>query len=144
VNRPSQRDPLGSETLRRWILATNIRLRLISTKTMLGHLMSVAQGDKTVTRRVYLMNYLHPTKDILISIVFQYYYSIKEISVGGRCVCNGHAYVCPPSEADPDFLVCQCQHNTAGPNCEQCAPGFVQVRLNSFLKFFHKYFHFHI
>ena len=35
------------------------------TKTMLGHLMSISEGDKTVTRR--------------------YYYSIKEISVGGRC-----------------------------------------------------------
>jgi sensor domain CHASE-containing protein len=28
------------------------RLRLMQTKTMLGHLMSVAQGDQTVTRRV--------------------------------------------------------------------------------------------
>ena len=52
AGRPSAKDPLGSDTLRRWIIATNIRLRLISTKTMLGHLMSVAQGDKTVTRRV--------------------------------------------------------------------------------------------
>lgn len=24
----------------------------------------------------------------------QYYYSIKDISVGGRCVCNGHAEAC--------------------------------------------------
>jgi hypothetical protein len=52
AGRPSAKDPLGSDTLRRWIIATNIRFRLISTKTMLGHLMSVAQGDKTVTRRV--------------------------------------------------------------------------------------------
>ena len=36
----------------KWIQATNIRLRLIQTKTMLGDLMSVAQGDSTVTRRV--------------------------------------------------------------------------------------------
>jgi hypothetical protein len=28
------------------------RLRLMQTKTMLGHLMSVAQGDQTVTRQV--------------------------------------------------------------------------------------------
>jgi laminin alpha 3/5 len=52
TGRPSAKDPFSSQTLRDWILATNVRLRLIQTKTMLGHLMSVAQGDKTVTRRV--------------------------------------------------------------------------------------------
>ncbi|QQP36310.1 Laminin subunit alpha, partial [Caligus rogercresseyi] len=81
---------------------------LIQTKTMLGHLMSVAQGDKTVTRR--------------------YYYSIKEISIGGRCVCNGHAWTCPPSIRDPDMLECQCQHNTAGIYCDRCADGFTQKK----------------
>ena len=63
-----------------------------------------------------------------ITFVFQYYYSIKEISVGGRCVCNGHAFVCPPSAEDPDLLQCQCQHNTAGLNCDKCAEGYVQKR----------------
>ena len=47
-----------------WLEATNVRLRLIQTKNLLGHLMSVMQGDDTVTRR--------------------YYYAIKEISIGGR------------------------------------------------------------
>lgn len=50
--RPSATDLWSSETLLDWLQATNIRLRFIQTKTMLGHLMSVAQGDKTVTRRV--------------------------------------------------------------------------------------------
>ena len=53
-SRPSAKNIWGSEVLQEWIRATNIRLRLIQTKTMLGHLMSVAQGDKTVTRRVSL------------------------------------------------------------------------------------------
>lgn len=26
---------------------------------------------------------------------FQYYYSIKDISVGGMCICYGHAQSCP-------------------------------------------------
>lgn len=26
--------------------------------------------------------------------MLQYYYSIKDISIGGRCVCNGHAEAC--------------------------------------------------
>ena len=50
--RPSAKELWNSPALQDWLLATNIRLRLIQTKTMLGHLMSVAQGDKTVTRRV--------------------------------------------------------------------------------------------
>ena len=50
--RPSAKNIWNSKDLQDWVLATNIRLRLIQTKTMLGHLMSVAQGDKTVTRRV--------------------------------------------------------------------------------------------
>ena len=50
--RPSATDLWSSQTLLDWLEATNIRLRFIQTKTMLGHLMSVAQGDKTVTRRV--------------------------------------------------------------------------------------------
>ena len=50
--RPSANDIWSSDSLQEWVLATNIRLRLIQTKTMLGHLMSVAQGDRTVTRRV--------------------------------------------------------------------------------------------
>ena len=32
-----------------WLTATNIRLRLMQTKTMLGHLMSVAQVTNTNT-----------------------------------------------------------------------------------------------
>ena len=51
-DRPSSKDLFSNQILQKWITATNIRLRLIQTKTMLGHLMSVAQGDKTVTRRV--------------------------------------------------------------------------------------------
>lgn len=32
----------------------------------------------------------------------QYYYSIKDISIGGRCVCHGHADVCDAKDpADP-------------------------------------------
>ena len=38
-------------------------------------------------------------------------------------MCNGHAYVCPPSE--DDMLKCKCEHNTAGPYCERCADGYV-------------------
>ncbi|KOB70688.1 putative laminin A chain [Operophtera brumata] len=74
---------------------------------------------------------------------------IKDISIGGRCMCNGHADTCDPADpnADSNILydagvdekhqsldiygryegggVCQnCQHNTEGINCNKCQPTF--------------------
>lgn len=96
-----------SPLLRDFTKATNIRLRFLRTNTLLGHLMGKALRDPTVTRR--------------------YYYSIKDISVGGRCVCHGHADVCDAKDpADPFRLQCACQHNTCGGSCDHCCPGFNQ------------------
>ncbi|KAM9390757.1 laminin subunit alpha-5-like, partial [Salvelinus alpinus] len=97
-----------SPVLRDFTKATNIRLRFLRTNTLLGHLMGKALRDPTVTRR--------------------YYYSIKDISIGGRCVCNGHAEACDPQDPnDPYKLQCDCQHNTCGKSCDQCCPGFNQL-----------------
>ncbi|XP_046389625.1 laminin subunit alpha [Ischnura elegans] len=106
-NRPSANDFFNSTVLQEWTRATNIRLRLLRTKTLLGHLMSVARQDPTVTRR--------------------YFYSIKDISIGGRCVCNGHADLCDITDPDDPYkLRCRCQHNTCGSQCEHCCDGYVQ------------------
>ncbi|XP_045458049.1 laminin subunit alpha [Melitaea cinxia] len=108
--RPSANKYFNSSVLQEWTRATNVRLRLIRTKNLLGHLMSVARQDPTVTRR--------------------YYYSIKDISIGGRCMCNGHADTCDPAdpESDTSILVCRCQHNTCGTQCAACCPGFEQKK----------------
>ena len=46
------------------------------------------------------------------------YFAISEVFISGRpCTCNGHANECDGSE-------CVCQHNTMGPNCEECLPLF--------------------
>ncbi|CAG9821860.1 unnamed protein product [Phaedon cochleariae] len=105
--RPSANYYFNSTVLQEWTRATNVRLRFLRTKNLLGHLMSVARQDPTVTRR--------------------YFYSIKEISIGGRCMCNGHADACDiPDPRDNRVLLCRCKHNTCGAKCDQCCPGFEQ------------------
>ena len=84
---------------------------------------------------------------------FQYFYSIKDISIGGQCICYGHASVCSPrpntdvsnSNTGVDSmgwfffpfesnkllfyfqrLFCECKHNTCGNNCEKCCEFYYQ------------------
>ncbi|XP_041858853.1 laminin subunit alpha-5 isoform X2 [Melanotaenia boesemani] len=105
--RPGAMNFSYSPVLRDFTKATNIRLRFLRTNTLLGHLMGKALRDPTVTRR--------------------YYYSIKDISIGGRCVCNGHAEACNAKDPNnPYKLQCDCQHNTCGVSCDQCCPGYNQ------------------
>uniref|UniRef100_A0A8C4GGV7 Laminin subunit alpha-5 n=1 Tax=Dicentrarchus labrax TaxID=13489 RepID=A0A8C4GGV7_DICLA len=106
--RPGAMNFSYSPVLREFTKATNIRLRFLRTNTLLGHLMGKALRDPTVTRR--------------------YYYSIKDISIGGRCVCNGHAEACNAEDPnDPYKLQCDCQHNTCGLSCDHCCPGHNQL-----------------
>ncbi|MEQ2271205.1 Laminin subunit alpha-5, partial [Xenotaenia resolanae] len=106
--RPGAMNFSYSPVLRDFTKATNIRLRFMRTNTLLGHLMGKALRDPTVTRR--------------------YYYSIKDISIGGRCVCNGHAEACNANDPnDPYKLQCDCQHNTCGVSCDHCCPGYNQL-----------------
>uniref|UniRef100_A0A3B1JCD6 Laminin subunit alpha 3 n=1 Tax=Astyanax mexicanus TaxID=7994 RepID=A0A3B1JCD6_ASTMX len=105
--RPGSKNFTYSPVLQEFTKATNIRLHFLRTNTLLGHLISKAQRDPTVTRR--------------------YYYSIKDISVGGRCVCHGHAQVCGVRvPGRPKQLLCECEHNTCGESCDRCCPGFHQ------------------
>uniref|UniRef100_A0A1I8EZU5 Uncharacterized protein n=3 Tax=Wuchereria bancrofti TaxID=6293 RepID=A0A1I8EZU5_WUCBA len=106
-NRPGKHNFSHSEVLQNFTRATNVRLRLLRTKTLHGHLMDVNRRDPTVTRR--------------------YFYAIKEIFMGGRCVCNGHADTCDILDVRrSNILLCRCEHNTCGDHCEYCCPGFEQ------------------
>lgn len=46
-------------------------------------------------------------------------YAMSDLTVGGRCKCNGHASRCIHSKEGK--LQCDCRHNTAGRDCEKCA-----------------------
>uniref|UniRef100_A0A8C5TNH5 Laminin subunit alpha 1 n=1 Tax=Malurus cyaneus samueli TaxID=2593467 RepID=A0A8C5TNH5_9PASS len=65
------------------------------------------------------------SQSILFQLQNRYYYSIKDISVGGMCICYGHARSCPLDEITKK-LQCQCEHNTCGESCNKCCPGYHQ------------------
>lgn len=70
---------IPTETLTKFTMARFVRLRFQKIRTLHGDLMNVRGSasrmlDKSVMRR--------------------YFYSIKDISIGGHCVCFGHADEC--------------------------------------------------
>ncbi|CBY32737.1 unnamed protein product [Oikopleura dioica] len=103
--RPSQDSFSTSNELQEFTRATKIRIRLLEVNTHYGHFMSAGDNDPKVFQR--------------------YFYAIKDVEIGGRCVCNGHADKCV--EKDGEYH-CECQHNTTGRNCDQCAANHVQKK----------------
>ncbi|KAG7222970.1 hypothetical protein INR49_029192 [Caranx melampygus] len=107
--RPSADDP--SPDLLNFTSARYIRLRLQRIRTLNADLMTLSARDP---------------RDIDPIVTRRYYYSIKDISVGGMCICYGHAESCP---LDPvtKKLQCVCEHNTCGESCNKCCPGYHQM-----------------
>ncbi|XP_051893430.1 LOW QUALITY PROTEIN: laminin subunit gamma-3-like [Pristis pectinata] len=79
----------------------------------------------TATDLLISLNRLNTFGDDLFKdpqVLRSYYYAISDLSVGGRCKCNGHASECITN--DQGRLVCNCQHNTVGVDCDKCRPFF--------------------
>ncbi|XP_037534990.1 laminin subunit beta-3-like [Nematolebias whitei] len=56
------------------------------------------------------------------------FYALQEVRVMGSCLCHGHANRCLPEKHNDPLSntiqmnpQCDCKHNTAGVNCENCA-----------------------
>ncbi|TRY59547.1 hypothetical protein DNTS_012239 [Danionella cerebrum] len=99
--RPSAYNFDQSAVLQDWVTATDLLISLDRLNTF---------GDE----------FFKDTK-----VLRSYFYAISDFSVGGRCKCNGHASDCVSDEKG--HLVCACEHNTAGVDCQHCAP-FYQDR----------------
>ncbi|XP_028274254.1 laminin subunit gamma-3 [Parambassis ranga] len=99
--RPSAYNFDQSVVLQEWVTATDLLISLDRLNTF---------GDEFF-------------KDA--KVLRSYSYAISDFSVGGRCKCNGHASKCV--EGERGGLVCACQHNTVGADCQRCHP-FYQDR----------------
>ncbi|XP_054607770.1 netrin-1a isoform X2 [Nothobranchius furzeri] len=95
--RPSAHDFDSSPVLQDWVTATDIKV-IFSRLHTFG---DENEDDSELARD-------------------SYFYSASDLQVGGRCKCNGHASRCVKDR--DGSLVCDCKHNTAGPECDRCKP----------------------
>ncbi|CAN8192351.1 unnamed protein product [Coccothraustes coccothraustes] len=100
--RPSAQDFDSSPVLQDWVTATDIRV-VFSRPHLFRDLGSRDAGEEEGATGSS-----------------PYYYAVGELQVGGRCKCNGHAARCVKDKEQK--LVCDCKHNTEGPECDRCKP----------------------
>ncbi|XP_044736247.1 netrin-B isoform X2 [Chrysoperla carnea] len=97
--RPSASDLDSSPVLQDWVTATDIRV---------------------IFNRLYMPTELEAPDNSGTSRALTHHYAVSDLTVGGRCKCNGHASKC--MMGSDGKLACDCKHNTAGRDCERCKP----------------------
>ncbi|KAG1688578.1 Laminin subunit alpha-2 [Nymphon striatum] len=90
--------------------ARYVRLRFQKIRTLNADLMFIRSDDNPL-----------PT------VNQRYFYSVKDISIGGACACYGHARDCP-IDKKTSMYKCNCLHNTCGANCNRCCPLYNQKK----------------
>ena len=130
--RPSALDYDNSPVLQDWITATDIRV-VFNRPKMSGSTESSADDPTTddqlstepETDTSKVNTYGHDLKEYYL------YYGLSDLSIGGRCKCNGHGQRCVPVKQAASATstlpygskqMCECRHNTEGMDCERCKP----------------------
>jgi hypothetical protein len=96
--RYDEEDGFFQQEIQKYLHITNLRFQLLSPGTN-----GMENGEKT--------------EDKLNRI----FYAISDLSIIGRCKCYGHARFCDYPESENQTR-CECEHNTAGNDCERCMP----------------------
>lgn len=96
--RPDNLNFDNSPELQDWVTASSIRIDLDRMNTFGDEVF----GDSNVLR--------------------SYYFAIIDLTIGGRCKCNGHAAMCTKKQDTSGRLElsCICDHRTMGVDCEKC------------------------
>ncbi|XP_066578627.1 netrin-1 [Amia ocellicauda] len=95
--RPSAPDFDYSPVLQDWVTATDIRLR--RRRNHAAHLRDTTAAPPLPAPMTF---------------------ALADLQVGGRCRCNGHGSRCRRDASGA--ALCQCEHHTAGPDCDSCQP----------------------
>ncbi|XP_018590458.1 netrin 2 [Scleropages formosus] len=102
--RPSGKDFDNSPVLQDWVTVTDIRV--VFSRPQLPRELGVGGREEDPVGQSTPMP--------------AYFYAVGDFQVGGRCKCNGHASRCLKDKEGK--LVCDCKHNTEGPECDRCKP----------------------
>ncbi|XP_040563899.1 netrin-1 [Lepeophtheirus salmonis] len=105
ADRPSSEDFEHSPVLQDWVTATDIKIVFPPNPLVSG---DVAIEESLIPSSTQVNQTSLPSRWV----------GVSDLAVGGRCKCNGHASSCS-IEKDGE-MTCNCQHNTAGRECEKC------------------------
>ncbi|KAK9530510.1 hypothetical protein VZT92_012006 [Zoarces viviparus] len=108
--RPSGKDIDNSPVLQDWVTVTDIRV--VFSRPQLPRELGLGAGSNSGGRDDDPM--------AATTTLPTYFYAVGDFQVGGRCKCNGHGSRCLKDKEGK--LVCDCKHNTEGPECDRCKP----------------------
>uniref|UniRef100_F7ALI8 Usherin n=1 Tax=Xenopus tropicalis TaxID=8364 RepID=F7ALI8_XENTR len=85
---------------------------------------SLQEFVKVSQLRIHLMGQYYSEGSEAEAVPYRHrYYGINEITISGRCNCNGHADYCDQS-VTPYRCLCDINSHTYGANCDRCLPLF--------------------